>query len=117
MDELHRDVRVLHTKSRDMDWLFCFNNPLALKIMPVSFPIDSKVPKDMFEGRKDPRAHIIQYNDYMNVLEASDTAKYKAFSTMLKASVKDWYLSLSKAQFATSHNWGKCSWKGLGPIK
>lgn len=77
-----------------MDLLFCSNNLLAIEIVAVNLPHDFKVPKDMFEGRRDPRAHLMQYNAYMNVLGASDFAKCKAFSTTLKGSAKNWYLSL-----------------------
>ncbi|KAH1039398.1 hypothetical protein J1N35_041141 [Gossypium stocksii] len=60
---------------QDMDWLFYSNNPLYLEVVAVSLPFEFKVPKATFEGRSDPRAHFIQYNDYMNVLEASDATK------------------------------------------
>lgn len=93
MNELRRDVRALHLESQDMDWQFCSNNPLTLEIEAISLPRDFKVSKDMFEGKRDPRAHLIQYNDYKNMLGASNAAKCKAFSTMLKGIAKDWYLS------------------------
>ncbi|KAH1032181.1 hypothetical protein J1N35_044355 [Gossypium stocksii] len=94
MDKLCRNIRALHPELQDMDWLFCSINLLAFKIAAVSLPYDFKVPKDMFEGRRDLQAHIMQYNDYMNVLGASDVAKCKAFSMTLKTSAKNWYLSL-----------------------
>ncbi|KAK5771878.1 hypothetical protein PVK06_048132 [Gossypium arboreum] len=72
MDELRRDVRALHPKSQNMDWLFCSNNSLAPKIAMINFLRDFKVLKDMFEGRRDPRAHLMQYNDYMNALGITD---------------------------------------------
>lgn len=59
MDELRRDMRMLHPKSQDMDWLFCSNNPLATEIATVSLPRHFKVLKDMFEGRRDLRAHLM----------------------------------------------------------
>ncbi|KAH1114746.1 hypothetical protein J1N35_008124 [Gossypium stocksii] len=54
MDELRKVVRALHHKSQDMDWLFCSNNLLALEIVVVNLPRDFKVPKDIFEGIRDP---------------------------------------------------------------
>ncbi|KAH1038680.1 hypothetical protein J1N35_040423 [Gossypium stocksii] len=54
IDELRRDVRALHLKSQGVDWLFCFNNLLTIKLVVVNLPRDFKVPKDMFEGRRDP---------------------------------------------------------------
>ncbi|KAK5836476.1 hypothetical protein PVK06_012267 [Gossypium arboreum] len=90
MDELRCDVWALHPKSQDMDWLFYSNNPLAPKIAIVGLPRDFKVPKDMCERKRDPQAYLMQYNDYINLLGASDTAKCKAFSTTLKTSTNDW---------------------------
>ncbi|KAH1114864.1 hypothetical protein J1N35_008242, partial [Gossypium stocksii] len=52
----------------------------TINIATVSLPYDFKVPKDMFKGRRDPGARLMQYNDYMNVLEASNAAKCKAFT-------------------------------------
>lgn len=77
-----------------LDWFFCSKNPLASKIATVSLPPKFRVSKVVFEGRRDPRAHLMQYNDYMNLLGASNVAKCKAFSTTLRGSAKDWYLSL-----------------------
>lgn len=59
MDELRKDVRALHSESQDMDWLFCFNNPLALEITVINLPHDFGVSKEMFEGRRDPQAHLM----------------------------------------------------------
>ncbi|KAH1097996.1 hypothetical protein J1N35_014917 [Gossypium stocksii] len=73
---LRRDVRALCLESQDMDWLFFSNNLLAPEVIVIGLPIDFKVPKDMFEGRMDPRAHLMYYNVYMNVLEALNPAKY-----------------------------------------
>lgn len=42
----------------------------------------------MFEGWRDPRAHLMQYNDYMNVLRIFYATKYKAFLTTHKGSAK-----------------------------
>ncbi|KAH1045911.1 hypothetical protein J1N35_036695 [Gossypium stocksii] len=92
-----------------MDWLFCSNNSLAPKIVIVGLSHDFKVSKDMFEGIRDPLAHLMQYNDYMNVLRASNVAKCKAFSTTLKGSAKEWYLSLPQGLSATYHYWARCS--------
>lgn len=72
MDELRRDVRALHPESQDIDWLFCSNNLVTPKIVAVNLPRDFKVPTDMFERRRDLRAHLMQYNDYMNVLGMLD---------------------------------------------
>lgn len=36
MDKLWRDVMALDPKSRDMDWLFCSNNPLAFEMATVN---------------------------------------------------------------------------------
>ncbi|KAK5784661.1 hypothetical protein PVK06_039187 [Gossypium arboreum] len=33
MDALHKDVRALHPDVQDIDWLFCSNNPLSLKVV------------------------------------------------------------------------------------
>lgn len=77
-----------------MDWLFCSNNLLVIEVVIVSLPSDFKVPKEIFEGRRDPRAHLMQYNDYMNVLGDSNAAKCKVFSTTLKGNVNDFYSSL-----------------------
>lgn len=79
MDALRRDVRALHLENRDMDWLFCSNNPLAPELAAVSLPCDFKVPRDMFKGRMDPRAHLMQYNDYMNVLGALKVCEVQSF--------------------------------------
>ncbi|KAH1098173.1 hypothetical protein J1N35_015094 [Gossypium stocksii] len=89
MEELRRDVRALHPESQDMDWLFCSNNPLAPKIAAMNLSRDFEVPKDMFEGKRDPRAHLMQYNDYMNVPRVSNLAKCKTFSMTLKESAND----------------------------
>ncbi|KAH1073081.1 hypothetical protein J1N35_025409 [Gossypium stocksii] len=89
MDALRRDGWALHSDVQDMDWLFCSNNPLSLEVAAVSLPFEFNVPKEMFEGRRNPRAHLMQYNDYINVLGASDVAKCKAFSTTLRGSMKD----------------------------
>ncbi|KAK5792618.1 hypothetical protein PVK06_033733 [Gossypium arboreum] len=59
IDALHRDVRALHPNVQDMDCLFCSNNPLSSKVATVSLPIEFEVLKEMFEGRRDPRAHLM----------------------------------------------------------
>lgn len=84
MDELRRDVLVLHLKSQDMDWMFCSNNPLAPKITTINLLHDFKVPKYMFEERKDPRAHLVQYNDYMNVLGHQMLQSVRSFPRPLR---------------------------------
>ncbi|KAH1130227.1 hypothetical protein J1N35_001605 [Gossypium stocksii] len=60
MDELRRDVTALHLESWDMYWLFCSNNPLPLEIIAENLSRYFNVPKDMFEGRRDPRVHSVQ---------------------------------------------------------
>lgn len=60
MDELQRDMKALHLESWDIDWLFYSNNSLALEIATENLSRDFKVPKGMFEGRRDPRAHSVQ---------------------------------------------------------
>lgn len=107
MDELHRDMQALHPKSQDMDWLFYSNNPLSPEIAIVGLHYDFNVLKDMFEGRKDPQAHLMQYNDYMNVLRAFDATKCNVFSTTLKASANDWYLSLLQGSICNFSQLGK----------
>ncbi|KAK5793780.1 hypothetical protein PVK06_034938 [Gossypium arboreum] len=89
IDALQRDVQALHPNFQDMDWLLCSNNSLTIKVATVNLTPDFKVSKEMFEGIRDSRAHLMQYNDYMNVLGAFDATKCKAFSTTLKDSVKD----------------------------
>lgn len=89
MDALQRDVRALHPESRDMNWLFCSNNPLVLEIAAVSLLYDFKVPKDMFKGRRDPRAHLMRCDIYMNILGASNPTKCKTFLRTLEESVND----------------------------
>ncbi|KAH1055556.1 hypothetical protein J1N35_033621 [Gossypium stocksii] len=59
MHILHKDVQALCPNTQDMDWLFCFNNPLAPEMTTMSLPVEFIVPKEMFEGRRDPRAHIM----------------------------------------------------------
>lgn len=86
---MRRDIQALHPGVQDMDWLFCSINPLALKVAIVGLPSEFKVSKEMFEGRKDLKVHLMQYNDYMNVLRAFDAAKCKAFSTTLRGRAKD----------------------------
>ncbi|XP_016690719.1 uncharacterized protein [Gossypium hirsutum] len=61
----------------------------------------------MFESRRDPRAHLMQYNDYMNMLGAPDAAKCKAFSTNLKGSAKDSYLSLPQGSIQSFSQLGQ----------
>ncbi|XP_016700021.1 uncharacterized protein [Gossypium hirsutum] len=56
---------------------------------------------------RDSRAYLIQYNDYMNVFAASDFAKCKAFSTMLKGNAKDWYLSLPQGSIRSFSQLGQ----------
>lgn len=60
----------------------------------MGLPSEFKVPQEVFEGIKDLQPHLMQYNNYINVLGASHAAKCKAFSTTLKGSANDWYLSL-----------------------
>ncbi|KAK5793663.1 hypothetical protein PVK06_034815 [Gossypium arboreum] len=69
-----------------MDWIFYSNNPLAPEIATVGSPPEFKVPKEVFKGRRDPQAHLMQYNDYINVLGALDAVKCKTFSTTLRGS-------------------------------
>ncbi|KAH1055758.1 hypothetical protein J1N35_033823 [Gossypium stocksii] len=73
IDALRKYVQALHPDSQDMDWLFCSNNPLSPEFATISLPVDFKVPKE------DPQAHLMYYNDYMNLLGASDAAKCKKF--------------------------------------
>lgn len=49
----------------------------------------------------------MQYNDYMNMLGASNTAKWKVFSITLKASDKDWYFSLPQGSVYNFSQLGK----------
>ncbi|KAK5839761.1 hypothetical protein PVK06_008598 [Gossypium arboreum] len=107
MDVLRRDVQELHPNVQDMDWLFCSNNPLSLEVAVVNLPSEFKVPKEMFEGRRDPKAYLIQYNDYMNVLRAFDTVKCKSFLTTLKGSEKDRYLSLQQGSLQSFSQLGQ----------
>ncbi|KAH1082172.1 hypothetical protein J1N35_021933 [Gossypium stocksii] len=56
--------------------------------------LNENFPINLFAGqpgasgakRRDLRAHIMQYNDYMNVLGASDAGKCKALLKTLKSS-------------------------------
>ncbi|MBA0787642.1 hypothetical protein Gotri_027543, partial [Gossypium trilobum] len=50
---------------------------LSLKVAIVRLPSEFKVPNEMFEGSRDPRAYLMKYNNYMNVLGASDTVNCK----------------------------------------
>lgn len=101
MDALQRDVQALHPNSQDTDWLLCSNNSLDVKVATMSLTPDFKVSKEMFEGIKDPQAHLMQYNDYINMLGVFGATKCKAFSTTLKDSAKDWYLSLLQGSIQT----------------
>ncbi|KAH1114719.1 hypothetical protein J1N35_008097 [Gossypium stocksii] len=89
VDALYRGVLALHLNIEDIDWIFCSNNPLVSKIAIMGLPLEFKVLNKVFEGRRDPWSHLMQYNDYMNVLEPSYATKCKAFSTTLRASAKD----------------------------
>ncbi|KAK5846377.1 hypothetical protein PVK06_002663 [Gossypium arboreum] len=101
--------------TQDMDWLFCSNNPLAPEIVAVSLPHDFKVLKDMFEGKRDLQAYLMQYNDYMTVLEASNAAKYKAFSIMLREVPRIGICPSFRARVFRS--WCRYFYKDLGPTK
>ncbi|KAK5846469.1 hypothetical protein PVK06_002759 [Gossypium arboreum] len=59
IDALRIDVRALYLDSEDMDWLFFSNNLLVAEVVAVSLPSDFKVLKEMLEGRRDQRAHLI----------------------------------------------------------
>lgn len=89
MNALRRDVQALHPDVQDMDRLFCSNNPLALEVAAVGLSSQFKVPKETYEGRRDPWIHLMQYNDYMNVLRAWDTMKCKALLTTLMGCYKN----------------------------
>ncbi|KAH1121787.1 hypothetical protein J1N35_004947 [Gossypium stocksii] len=97
-----------------MDWLFYSNNPLAPKIVAVNLPRDFKFPNDMFEGKRDPQAHLMQYNDYMNMMGALDLAKYKNFSMTLKEVRSTSTCPFLKAQFEVSPTWARFSWEDSG---
>ncbi|KAK5771966.1 hypothetical protein PVK06_048222 [Gossypium arboreum] len=58
-------------------------------VAAVNLPSKFEVPKEMFEVRKDPRVHLMQYNDYMNILGAYNVEKWKAFLTTLRGSAND----------------------------
>ncbi|KAH1055810.1 hypothetical protein J1N35_033875 [Gossypium stocksii] len=78
-------------------WSLCeliLSDLIASRGRGAGLPPEFNVPKEVFEGRRDLRAHLMQYNDYMKVLKAFDTVKCKALSTTLRRSAKDWYLSL-----------------------
>lgn len=74
---------------------------IGIEIVVVGLPSEFKVPKEVFKRRRDPRPHLMQYNDYMNILGAQDSMKYKAFSMTLKGSTKGWYFSFPQAPIKT----------------
>lgn len=108
---MRRDVRALHLNIQYMDWLFCSNNSLSPEMVAVGLPPEFKLPKEMFEGKRDSKAHLMQYNNYMNVLGASNAAKCKAFLSNLKGSAKDWYLSLSHGSTQSFSQLGQMFWR------
>ncbi|KAH1114835.1 hypothetical protein J1N35_008213 [Gossypium stocksii] len=114
MDKLHRDVRALHPKSRDMDWLFCFNNSLAPKIVTISFPCDSKSVE--LTSDDDELIHDEEGNDSMvvsatvvgfkvkRIVTDNDSAVEVSWKTYKKMGLKEQSLSIGNPLYSfTNH--------------
>ncbi|KAK5819127.1 hypothetical protein PVK06_024088 [Gossypium arboreum] len=116
MYALHKDVTELHFDVQVIDWLFCSNDPLSPKMATMSLPTEFKVPKETFKGRRDLQAHLMQYNDYMNVLGASNVTKCKSFSITLRGSANDCYLSLPQGSIQSFSQLGHMLLEDFEPI-
>ncbi|KAH1129947.1 hypothetical protein J1N35_001325 [Gossypium stocksii] len=137
MDELCRDVRALHSESQDMNWLFCFNNPLTSETAVVNLPSDFKVQKGelvkfvdqsgsqhCYSSRSDPKAlprgHDSRRNGVWNLVvmmrNLSATKKVK----IQWSQKKSWVLRLKEWKCDGSVSLGRISKdgaKGTGVVQ
>lgn len=58
-----------------------FNEPLAPKVLKNHVSNSFKFSEFLYNGSKDPKDHLAQYNNHINILRASDGMKCRAFST------------------------------------
>lgn len=64
------------------------------KIFSIFFSNNFNLLEEMYYGNEDPKEHVEQYNDYMEILGVSNALKCRVFPINLKSHAKSWYSSL-----------------------
>ncbi|KAK5771116.1 hypothetical protein PVK06_047291 [Gossypium arboreum] len=71
-----------------------YNEPLAAEILRHHGAPTFKFPKMLYDGLGDPKDHLADYTNHVNILVTSDEVRYKAFLMNLEGLAHAWYLAL-----------------------